>query len=140
MRLTNEFIEGKRARHVHPLRVYLIASVIFFLVINYLVKDSHLQTKTEGDQANIGIVRGTPVAALSVAPTPTPSATATPAASARPRFSLDLRDTQAAREKRGFSATFDNADNTPGVGGWIERRARENSDPPAIAEICFCGE
>jgi hypothetical protein len=29
-RLTNEFVEGKRARHVHPLRVYLIASVMFF--------------------------------------------------------------------------------------------------------------
>ena len=29
-RLTNEFVEGKRARHVHPLRVYLIASVTLF--------------------------------------------------------------------------------------------------------------
>ncbi|MGI8891572.1 MAG: DUF3667 domain-containing protein [Chthoniobacterales bacterium] len=128
-RLTNEFIEGKRARHVHPLRVYLIASVIFFLVVNYLAKDSHLQTKTEGDQANFGIVRGTPVAGPSVASTPTPLATVTPAASARPRFSLDLRDTQAAREKRGFAATFDNADNKPGLGGWIERRAREKLGP-----------
>ena len=38
-RLTNEFVEGKRARHVHPLRVYLIASVMFFLVINFLSKE-----------------------------------------------------------------------------------------------------
>ena len=43
-RLTNEFIEGKRARHVHPLRVYLIASVLFFLVINFLARAKHVQS------------------------------------------------------------------------------------------------
>ena len=42
-RLTNEFVEGKRVRHVHPLRVYLIASVIFFLVVNYLSRGAHFQ-------------------------------------------------------------------------------------------------
>lgn len=30
--LTNDFNAGRRARYVHPLRLYLIASVIFFLV------------------------------------------------------------------------------------------------------------
>src|SRR4051812_45318236 len=42
-RLTNEFVEGKRVRYVHPLRVYLIASVLFFLVINFLSRGTHLQ-------------------------------------------------------------------------------------------------
>lgn len=51
-RLTNEFVEGKRARHVHPLRVYLIASVIFFLVINFLARDTHLET----NEKNKGLI------------------------------------------------------------------------------------
>jgi Protein of unknown function (DUF3667) len=37
-RLTNEFIEGKRVRHVHPLRLYLLASVVFFFAVNYGAK------------------------------------------------------------------------------------------------------
>ena len=37
-RLTNEFVEGKRVRHVHPLRLYLLASVIFFFAVNYGAK------------------------------------------------------------------------------------------------------
>ncbi len=48
-RLTNEFVEGKRARHVHPLRVYLIASVMFFLVINFLSKNTHLEANRKLD-------------------------------------------------------------------------------------------
>ncbi|MEO6872714.1 MAG: DUF3667 domain-containing protein, partial [Chthoniobacterales bacterium] len=51
-RLTNEFIEGKRARHVHPLRVYLIASVIFFLVINFLARGSHFRTHDDRHGVN----------------------------------------------------------------------------------------
>jgi hypothetical protein len=31
-RLTNDFNSGRRARYVHPLRLYLIASIIFFLL------------------------------------------------------------------------------------------------------------
>lgn len=31
-RLTNDFNSGRRARYVHPLRLYLIASIVFFLV------------------------------------------------------------------------------------------------------------
>jgi hypothetical protein len=34
--LTNDFNAGRRARYVHPLRLYLIASVIFFLVARAL--------------------------------------------------------------------------------------------------------
>ena len=34
--LTNDFNAGRRARYVHPLRLYLIASVVFFLVARAL--------------------------------------------------------------------------------------------------------
>lgn len=37
-KLTNEFVGGKRVRHVHPLRLYLLASVLFFFAVNYGAK------------------------------------------------------------------------------------------------------
>jgi hypothetical protein len=37
-RLTNDFLAGKRVRHAHPLRLYLIASVLFFFAVNYAAK------------------------------------------------------------------------------------------------------
>jgi Protein of unknown function (DUF3667) len=38
-RLTNEYIAGKRVSHVNPLRLYLLASIVFFFVVNYWTKD-----------------------------------------------------------------------------------------------------
>jgi hypothetical protein len=35
-RLTNDFLAGKRQRFVHPLRVYLMASLVFFVLIKQL--------------------------------------------------------------------------------------------------------
>src|SRR5206468_11963799 len=37
-RLTNEFLAGKRVRYVHPLRLYLLASILFFFAVNYGTK------------------------------------------------------------------------------------------------------
>src|SRR5213594_1113618 len=34
-RLTNEFLAGKRVRYVNPLRLYLVASILFFFAVNY---------------------------------------------------------------------------------------------------------
>src|SRR6267142_2579339 len=34
-RLTNEFLAGKRVRYLHPLRLYLLASILFFFAVNY---------------------------------------------------------------------------------------------------------
>ncbi len=34
-RLTNEFLAGKRVRYANPLRLYLLASILFFFAINY---------------------------------------------------------------------------------------------------------
>src|SRR5205823_6628003 len=42
-RLTNEFLAGKRIRHVHPLRLYLLASILFFFAVNHWAKSIHLQ-------------------------------------------------------------------------------------------------
>jgi len=34
-RLTIDFVEGKRVRHAHPLRLYLVAGFIFFFAVSY---------------------------------------------------------------------------------------------------------
>src|SRR5437016_8259990 len=42
-KLTNEFLAGHRVRYVHPLRLYLLASILFFFAVNYWAKSIHLQ-------------------------------------------------------------------------------------------------
>ena len=41
-RLTNEFLAGKRVRYVNPLRLYLLASILFFFAVNYEAKRIHV--------------------------------------------------------------------------------------------------
>ena len=41
-RLTNDFLAGKRIRYVHPLRLYLLASILFFFAVNYWAKAIHV--------------------------------------------------------------------------------------------------
>ncbi len=42
-RLTNEFLAGKRVRYLNPLRLYLLASIIFFFAVNYGAKGLRLE-------------------------------------------------------------------------------------------------
>jgi hypothetical protein len=42
-KLTNAFLAGHRVRYVHPLRLYLLASILFFFAVNYWAKSIHLQ-------------------------------------------------------------------------------------------------
>ena len=42
-RLTNEFVAGRRVRYVHPLRLYLLASILFFFAVNYGTRGLHLE-------------------------------------------------------------------------------------------------
>src|SRR6266446_4597920 len=42
-KLTNEFLAGHRVRYVHPLRLYLLASILFFFAVNYWARSIHLQ-------------------------------------------------------------------------------------------------
>src|SRR6516164_9234198 len=41
-RLANEFLAGKRVRYVNPLRLYLLASILFFFAVNYGAKGIHV--------------------------------------------------------------------------------------------------
>src|SRR5437899_7368594 len=40
--LTNEFLAGHRVRYLHPLRLYLLASILFFFAVTYWAKSIHL--------------------------------------------------------------------------------------------------
>jgi hypothetical protein len=48
--LTNEFLAGRRVRYVHPLRVYLLVSILFFFVVNYGAKSIHLDPRKLSDK------------------------------------------------------------------------------------------
>jgi hypothetical protein len=41
-RLTNEFLAGRRVRYLHPARLYLLASILFFFAATYGVKSIHM--------------------------------------------------------------------------------------------------
>jgi hypothetical protein len=39
-KLTNQFLAGHRVRYVNPLRLYLLASILFFFAVNYGIKSA----------------------------------------------------------------------------------------------------
>jgi hypothetical protein len=41
-KLTNDFLAGHRIRYVHPLRLYLLASILFFFAVSYWTKAIHV--------------------------------------------------------------------------------------------------
>src|SRR4029077_21170746 len=43
--LTNEFVRGRRVRYLHPIRLYLLASIVFFFVVNYGAKSIHMDPR-----------------------------------------------------------------------------------------------
>ena len=56
-RLTNEFLAGNRVRYVHPLRLYLLASILFFFAVNYWANSIHLQPRNPSPEARAEIGR-----------------------------------------------------------------------------------
>jgi hypothetical protein len=121
-RLTIEFIEGKRVRHVHPLRVYLIASVTFFLVINFLSRDSHLQTQNSIDKETaIALAKGP------LGPLPPASPTATPGFNFT--FSSSPPPTALPSPRHEIFADLDKEPDAPPFARWIQKRAKEKIGP-----------
>jgi hypothetical protein len=54
-RLTNEFLSGRRVRYLHPARLYLLASILFFFAVTYWVKSAHLNPKSLTPEARAEI-------------------------------------------------------------------------------------
>src|SRR5690348_6820638 len=48
-KLTIDFLSGKRVRHMHPLRLYLLISIAFFFGVHELAKQANLNPRTRHD-------------------------------------------------------------------------------------------
>ena len=58
-RLTMEYIAGRRARYVNPLRLYIITSVLFFITVTYFGDDLEIRTDNKGDHNVVSFTDGT---------------------------------------------------------------------------------
>ena len=148
-RLTNEFLAGKRVRYVNPLRLYLLASILFFLAVNYEAKRIHVDSSKIGpkDRAELEAdLKNTDLppqarekleellreSSPSPAPSPLtrePSATTAPTASPamaspQPAGSANGQKKYGKLGERPFVA-FDDAKSTTAFERWIEARAKE---------------
>ncbi|MFL6505478.1 MAG: DUF3667 domain-containing protein [Candidatus Udaeobacter sp.] len=148
-RLTNEFLAGKRVRYVNPLRLYLLASILFFFAVNYGAKGIKVDAsklgpkdradlETELKKEDLPPVAREKLEALlrDSSPSPAPSPlTNPPSPTPAPRASSDVasQPTDRANEpnknygkigERPF-VVFDDAKSTTPFESWIEGRAKE---------------
>ena len=148
-RLTNEFLAGKRVRYMNPLRLYLLASILFFLAVNYEAKRIPVDPSTIGpkDRAELEAdLKNTdlpPQAREKLeellresSPSPAPSPlTRQPSATTAPTASPDMASPQPAGSANGQKkygklgerpfVAFDDAKSTTPFERWIEARAKE---------------
>jgi uncharacterized protein DUF3667 len=133
-RLTNEFLAGKRVRYVHPLRLYLLASILFFFVVNYWAKAIPQAKLSDQDRAEIKAelknedlppeARAKIEQALKL-DSPAPSS-ATPAAT-EPRGSPPQAsaNTDQSLDKKSEPAFFQSGKPQSPMEKWFEQRAKE---------------
>jgi hypothetical protein len=136
-RLTNEFLAGKRVRYVHPLRLYLLASILFFFAVNYGARGLKFEPGKLGpkDRAELEADlkrEDLPPAARkeleallresSPSPTPSPQK-ATPSPPSAPGSDKQRQEYGKIGE-RPF-VVFDQAKSTTPFERWIEGRAKE---------------
>ena len=144
-RLTNEFLAGKRVRYLHPLRLYLLASILFFFAVNYGARGLRVDTSNLGSKDRAEIEADLknedlpPEARAKLerllrepSPPPLPAASLSPAASAVPATS-SAPAAPTAPPKQTFGPVTDrpfvlfDADTKPSTPfeKWIEARAKE---------------
>jgi hypothetical protein len=136
-KLTNEFLAGHRVRYVHPLRLYLLASILFFFAVNYGARGLRFEpgnlspkdrTELEADlkkedlppparEKLEALLRESPAS-----PTPSPQTTA-PSPSPAPKTDKQKQEFGKIGE-RPF-VVFDQAKSTTPFESWIEARAKE---------------
>jgi hypothetical protein len=136
-KLTNEFLAGHRVRYVHPLRLYLLASILFFFAVNYGARGLRFEpgNLSPKDRAELeadlkkedlppaarekleALLRESPAS-----PAPSPQATA-PSPSPAPKADKQKQEFGKVGE-RPF-VVFDQAKSTTPFESWIEARAKE---------------
>ena len=136
-KLTNEFLAGHRVRYVHPLRLYLLASILFFFAVNYGARGLNFEPGklSPKDRAELeadlkkedlppaarekleALLRESPAS-----PAPSPQTT-TPSPSPAPKTDKQKQESGKVGE-RPF-VVFDQAKSTTPFESWIEARAKE---------------
>ena len=135
-KLTNEFLAGHRVRYVHPLRLYLLASILFFFAVNYGARGLRFEPgNLSPDRAELeadlkkedlppparekleALLRESPAS-----PAPSPQTTA-PSPSPAPKTDKQKQEFGKIGE-RPF-VVFDQAKSTTPFESWIEARAKE---------------
>jgi hypothetical protein len=136
-KLTNEFLAGHRVRYVHPLRLYLLASILFFFAVNYGARGLRFEpgNLSPKDRAELeadlkkedlppaarekleALLRESPAS-----PAPSPQTTA-PSPSPAPKTDKQKQEFGKVGE-RPF-VVFDQAKSTTPFESWIEARAKE---------------
>src|SRR6476620_6284620 len=147
-RLTNEFLAGKRVRYVNPLRLYLLASILFFFAVNFGAKwinfDAKLGPKDRAElEAELKKEDLPPAAREKLeallrdsSPSPAPSpATNAASPTPAPTASSDVASQpteNANQQKKEYGkigerpfVAFDDAKSTTPFERWIEGRAKE---------------
>jgi hypothetical protein len=136
-RLTNEFLAGKRVRYVNPLRLYLLASILFFFAVNYGAKGLRFEPGklSPKDRAELeaDLKKGDlPPAAREEleallrdsSPPPLPSESTNVASPSPAQSATEPRHEYGKIGERPFVA-FDEAKSTTPFERWIEARAKE---------------
>ena len=125
--LTNEFVRGRRVRYLHPIRLYLLASILFFFVVNWWAREIHTDprafeeddrrqsTEATQNQDLTGGVRQKVEAALQGA-SPTPGLPVEPQGTPQPKHR--------GGQSRLLEFDKDDASATP-FEKWLETRAKE---------------
>src|SRR5436309_4146359 len=146
-RLTNEFLAGKRVRYVNPLRLYLLASILFFFAVNYGVKglnfepgkiDPKDRAEIEADLKKEDLppaarekleawLREAPAQASPAVGSPTPTTAPSPTAGLHPSAtSADKQERQYGKiGERPFVIVDSSSKSSTPFERWIEGRAKE---------------
>ena len=135
-RLTNAFLAGKRVRYVNPLRLYLLASILFFFAVNYGAKGLRVDASKLGEkdraelEADLKDEDLPPAAREKLAaflrdtsPSPAPSVAAN-SPSPSPASETEKEKKFGKIGHRPF-VVFDQAKSTTPFERWIEARAKE---------------
>jgi len=136
-RLTNEFLAGKRVRYANPLRLYLLASILFFFAVNYGTRGIKFEpgkigpkdrAELEADLKNTDLppeAREKLQALLQESsPSPAPSPVTSPSSPPPSAQTSQQKKEYGKIGERPFVA-FDDAKSTTPFERWIEARAKE---------------
>ena len=148
-RLTNEFLAGKRVRYVNPLRLYLLASILFFFAVNFGAKGIRFDASKLGPKDRAELESDLKDADLppearkkleellresspSPAPSPLANEASPPVAPTAPSNAASPQPVESTNEQKKYGkigerpfVVFDESKSSTPFERWIEARAKE---------------